>query len=544
MPLSINEANINLALQALKKDPKLSPYRASEIYKVSYRTLQRRCNGTPSRRDTIPKSRRLSDLEEQIIVQFILDLDSRGFPPRLHGVEEMANRLLADRDALPVGKHWASNFVKRQPDLDMRFNRRYDYKRAKCEDPAIIRSWFTLVENTIAKYGISLADIYNFDETGFMMGVIATGMVVTSAERHGKAKLVQPGNREWVTVIQAINAEGWAIAPFIVVAGQYHLASWYRESNLPDDWAITTTHNGWTDNKTGLDWLRHFDRHTKGRSTGHYRLLILDGHESHHSVDFEKYCEQNHIITLCMPAHSSHLLQPLDVGCFGPLKKAYGREIEHLTRCSITHVSKTEFFSAFHAAHEAAMTRSNIEGGFRGAGLVPMNAENVISKLDVQLRTPTPATEEASLPDPWVSKTPKTVLEASSQSEYLERRVRRHQSSSPSSILEALKSFSKGTMAIMHENALLKSENQILRQANVTVTNNWIPNHSSYFELLNMSLHYGKYHATVSWSDQSLLLHHLKVGIVFDSGTKNKALLVLWHGYCEILITHKLKPDD
>ncbi|KAL2885147.1 hypothetical protein HOO65_080097 [Ceratocystis lukuohia] len=361
MPLSINEANINLALQALKKDRKLSPHRASAIYKVSYRTLPRRCNGTPSRRDTIPKSRRLSDLEEQIIVQFILDLDSRGFPPRLHGVEEMANRLLADRDALPVGKHWASNFVKRQLDLDMRFNRRYDYKRAKCEDPAIIRSWFTLVENTVAKYGISLADIYNFDETGFMMGVIATGMVVTSAERHGKAKLVQPGNREWVTVIQAINAEGWAIAPFIVVAGQYHLASWYRESNLPDDWAITTTHNGWTDNKTGLDWLRHFDRHTKGRSTGHYRLLILDGHESHHSVDFEKYCEENHIITLCMPAHSSHLLQPLDFGCFGPLKKAYGREIEHLTRCSITHVSKTEFFSAFHAAHEAAMTRSNIE---------------------------------------------------------------------------------------------------------------------------------------------------------------------------------------
>lgn len=158
-------------------------------------------------------------------------------------------------------------------------------------------------------------------------------------------------------------------------------------------------------------------RHTKARSTGHYRLLILDGHESHHSVDFEKYCEENHIITLCMPPHSSHLLQPLDVGCFGPLKKAHGREIEHLIKCSITHVSKTEFFPALYAAQEAAITRSNIEGGFRGAGLVPLNQENVISKLDVQLRTPTPDGEEAGLPDPWVSKTPKTVLEASPQSE-------------------------------------------------------------------------------------------------------------------------------
>jgi hypothetical protein len=326
------------------------------------------------------------------------------------------------------------------------------------------------VENTIAKYGIDLADIYNFDETGFMMGIIASGMVITGADRRGNPKSVQPGNREWVTVIQAINAEGWAIQPFIVVAGQYHLANWYQESNLPGDWAIATTQNGWTDNKTGLEWLKHFNQHTKDRSIGRYRLLILDGHESHHSVDFEKYCEENHIITLCMPPHSSHLLQPLDVGCFGPLKIAYGRAIEQLIRCSITHVSKTEFFSAFYAAHEAAMTRSNIEGGFRGAGLVPLNPENVISKLDVQLRTPTPVREEISLPDPWVSKTPKTVLEASSQSEYLERRMRRHQSSSPASILEALKSLSKGTKAIMHQNALLKSEVQILRQANETLS--------------------------------------------------------------------------
>ncbi|KAJ3453749.1 hypothetical protein MRS44_018381 [Fusarium solani] len=110
--------------------------------------------------------------------------------------------------------------------------------------------WFLLVQNTIAKYGITLADIYNFDEAGFMMGMIASEMVVTSADRRERPKSVQPGNREWATVIQAINAEGWAIQPLIVVAGQHHLASWYWESSLPGDWAIATTHNGWTDNET------------------------------------------------------------------------------------------------------------------------------------------------------------------------------------------------------------------------------------------------------------------------------------------------------
>jgi polyhydroxyalkanoate synthesis regulator phasin len=378
----------------------------------------------------------------------------------------MANRLLADRDASPVGKRWASNFIRRHPELKTRFFRKYNYQRAKCEDPTTIRDWFTLIANTIAKYGITLADIYNFNETGFMMGMIASGMVVTGAERRGKLKSVQPGNREWVTVIQAINAEGWAIQPFIVVAGQYHLASWYQESNLPGDWAIATTQNGWTDNETGLEWIKHFNQHTKARSEGGYRLLILDGHESHHSADFKVYCEENNIITLCMPPHSSHLLQPLDVGCFGPLKIAYGREIEHLIRCSITYISKPDFFLAFYTAFQAAMTESNIKGGFRGAGLVPLDPENVLSKLDVQLRTPTPIEEEASLPDPWVSKTPKTILEANSQSEYLKRRIRRHQSSSPASILEAIESLSKGTKGIMHEVALLRSEVQILRQSN------------------------------------------------------------------------------
>ncbi|KAJ3455661.1 hypothetical protein MRS44_017143 [Fusarium solani] len=83
-------------------------------------------------------------------------------------------RPLADRDAPPVGKRWASNFVERQPELKTRSFRKYDYKRAKCEDPEIIRGWFILVENTTAKYGIAESDIYKFDETGFIMGVVST----------------------------------------------------------------------------------------------------------------------------------------------------------------------------------------------------------------------------------------------------------------------------------------------------------------------------------------------------------------------------------
>ena len=88
----------------------------------------------------------------------------------MSGVEDMANRLLADRDAPPVGKRWASNFVKRQPQLRTRFFRKYDYKRAQCEDPDAINAWFRLMANKIAKYSIMDTDIYDFNKTRFIIG--------------------------------------------------------------------------------------------------------------------------------------------------------------------------------------------------------------------------------------------------------------------------------------------------------------------------------------------------------------------------------------
>src|ERR1700712_1699765 len=101
----------------------------------------------------------------------------------------MARLLLTERvlvaSAIPpeIGQHWGYRFSNRHPELKSRSNRKYDYQRAKCEDPEIIRAWFLLVRNTTAKYGIVDEDIYNFDETGFQTGVIATAKVVTATEK-------------------------------------------------------------------------------------------------------------------------------------------------------------------------------------------------------------------------------------------------------------------------------------------------------------------------------------------------------------------------
>ncbi|ODQ72372.1 hypothetical protein LIPSTDRAFT_71905 [Lipomyces starkeyi NRRL Y-11557] len=67
-------------------------------------------------------------------------------------------------------------------------------------------------------YGITGDDIYNFDETGFQMGVFGTAKIGTSAEREGRAFLKQPGNPQRDTVVEAVNSSGWNVPPMVILA--------------------------------------------------------------------------------------------------------------------------------------------------------------------------------------------------------------------------------------------------------------------------------------------------------------------------------------
>jgi len=328
----------------------------------------------------------------------------------------MADILLAARGQipppLPIGKCWVSRFINNQPELQTKWNRKFHSQRAKCEDPAIISAWFRRVEQTRQAYGILDEDTYNFDETGFMMGVAATSKVVTGSDTVGRAKTVQPGNRDWVTTIEGISASGWLIPPFVILAGKVHQASWYY--GLPPDWVIAVSDNGWTTDQLGVEWIKHFDRHTVSRTRGVYRLLILDGHGSHSTPEFDQYCTANRIISLCMPPHTSHLLQPLDVSCYSPLKHAYGQEIQELACRSILHIDKDDFLSTYVRIRNVVFTEKNIQSGFLATGLIPSDPERVLSLL-TPVRTPSPPATIVDRDVRWTAETPHTVAQLEQQ---------------------------------------------------------------------------------------------------------------------------------
>jgi hypothetical protein len=359
----------------------------------------------------------------------------------------MANKLLGVWGGEPVGKHWAECFVTRSDELKMAFNQAKDCQRILQENPEIISKWFKLVEETKAKYSVHNNDMHKFDKTGFQMDVIGTMKVVTDAKRRTQPELIQLGDREWVTVIQSVFAAGSYTLPFIIYKGRVHISAWYEEADIPRNWKLSVSENGWTNNALGLEWLKHFDGHTKAGQVGAYRLLILDDHKSHLNQGFKDYCLENKILTLCMPPHLSHILQPLDIVCFSLLKRKYSQHVRDLARKRKFHTNKEGFLPAFKDAFCNVFTEAICRKAFEASGLVSLNAQVVLDCLEVRLRT---MPELLLLEMPWQSKTPSNTHKFGSQSKL----VRKSFTRLPVTAQTGFSQLVKGAELMLHQNAL------------------------------------------------------------------------------------------
>ena len=116
-------------------------------------------------------------------------------------------------------------------------------------------------------------------------------------------------------------------------------------------------------------------------------LLILNSYKSYKLLHFQDLCEKNKIITLCMPPHLSHILQPLNVGCFAPLKQAYSKEIQVLALDYIGRINKKAFIAIFAKVFKKVFLKANIRASFKVTSLVPNNLLVVLLKLNVKVRT-------------------------------------------------------------------------------------------------------------------------------------------------------------
>lgn len=141
-------------------------------------------------------------------------------------------------------------------------------------------------------------------------------------------------------------------------------------------WSFTSQEKGWIDDAAALEWLHKVFLPNTGTKNNERRLLIVDGHGSHTTDEYMWVCFQNNIQLLYLPAHSSHVLQPLDLSVFSPLKRAYRKELNNIPRCSDSTVAgRRIMLICYKKARDLALRPENCTAGWHASGLWPVNKQ-------------------------------------------------------------------------------------------------------------------------------------------------------------------------
>lgn len=108
-------------------------------------------------------------------------------------------------------------------------------------------------------------------------------------------------------------------------------------------------------------------------------ILYLDGHSSHLTLPLIKFCREKEIELIALFPHSTHIMQPLDIGFFHPLKEVWRDTVRKWkTQNNVLYLKKEQFPSVLKIALDSLPNLpKTIKSSFESTGLVPFNAEAV-----------------------------------------------------------------------------------------------------------------------------------------------------------------------
>jgi 4-hydroxybenzoate polyprenyltransferase len=371
--------------------------KATLTYGLTRSTLQDRIKGSTTSEEAQETRQKLSKIQEKRLHDWIIIQADLGCPVSHHQVRDFASKV-AIHNGFPdgVGKNWLQAFLTRWPDIKTLRGKRIDSDRFNGASTDITKAFFMLLMMPAVRI-VKQKNRWNVDEVGMMEGIGMNGLVLGSREK--KSVLIkQPGSRSWITILEAISADGRVLPPTVIFKGKTIQQQHFPQNlDFLNDWNFTCSEKGWTNNEIALIWLKTvFIPLTRPDNPKEPRLLILDGHGSHMTEEFLFECYENNIFLLFLPAHASHVLQPLDVAVFGPLKYFYRRFISDLAIIADTsQVGKISFLYNYYKARQEAITKSNACAGFKATGLWPVNVAKVLMNPMVT-QTPIPATTPIS----------------------------------------------------------------------------------------------------------------------------------------------------
>ncbi|KAF7568929.1 Trichoplein multi-domain protein [Pyrenophora tritici-repentis] len=362
---------INAAIEAIESRDPGDKFTYSEVarrFGVDRSTLSRRHQQIRGSNEAKSRNQQLLHPHQELqLLEHIDELTEAGLPPTRTMIQNFASAI-AGRAA---SQSWVTRFFHRHPDaIISRWSTGLDRNRHRADSVYKYESYFDLLSTKMAQHHIRAQDVYNMDEKGFLIGVTGRSKRVFSKQKYetgGFKKVIQDGNRDWITVIAAICADGSTLPPAIIyeaTSGNMY-ARWVDDIAIDDPVYVTSSPSGWTNDQVGLAWLEQvFDRHTKEKAGNHTRLLILDGHGSHVTMD-------------------THTLQPLDVVMFKPLAAAYSLSLQHYLQAShgLLAVRKDDFYRLFKPAWDSSFIKKHALKAFKATGIAPIDPEVVLKKF-------------------------------------------------------------------------------------------------------------------------------------------------------------------
>ena len=328
----------------------------------------------------------LTKSEENQLTQWMLHLKDNGFPvtksqllDSVHRIITLSKRKTPFTNGRP-GRKWLDAFMKRNPIIGEKTAQNLSRARASVTEGGI-RNWFAgvqqyLITNNLLDTLKDPARIFNMDESAFYLAP-KPGKVLARKSDKVVYSFTQNDDKECLTVLFAGSASG-AKPPPMVIYPYIRLPLSVSES-LPDEWAAGKSESGWMTAETFYEYIVNIF-HPWLIKTGVTLpvLLYIDGHTSHVTYHLSEFCAENGIVLIALHPNSTHIIQPMDVSVFRPLKAEWLKGVTNWRLLNYgAKLKREDFAKLLKEVADKSITIEIIVNGFRKCGLFPFSADAV-----------------------------------------------------------------------------------------------------------------------------------------------------------------------